>query len=479
MRGSFPGRGARPAQVRTVGQRKSIAPGAIAKLGALHFRRRLRHHGPNQRTGGSTGMAISPNRLSASQAARRMARRQLKARDLLEACLERIAEREGQVHAWEALDPDAARRRADLLDRRARPAGPLHGIPMAVKDIIATRRMPTTCGSPIYRDHVVGKDAACVSQLVGAGAIVLGKSVTTEFAGAHAGKTHNPHNLRHTPAGSSSGSAAAVADFMVPLGYGTQTAGSVIRPGAFNGVVAYKGSFGWADMSGIKPYAPSLDTLGFFVREAGDLALIRAAYGRTAAAPPDRPPRIGLMRTPWWELAEPYTRRNLEQAARTLRAAGAKVREWRAPPEWSGLMQAQHRVMVKEATQSFARERARFSHLFSPIMQGVMAEGDAVTKQRYADAGRRKRAALAELKSAWEDFDLLLAPSARGEALSGLGNTGDPIFNRFWTLLGPPCIALPFGSGPFGLPLSIQLVGPHDADDRLIAWAGWVEARLG
>ena len=203
---------------------------------------------PNDASGGRR-MARAPNRLSASEAVLRMAQKRLKARDLVEACLDRIEAREGQVHAWEALDPDGARKRADMLDKRSRPAGPLHGIPLAVKDIISTRTMPTTCGSPIYRDHVVGKDAACVTQLVKAGAIVLGKAVTTEFAGGHAGKTHNPHNLRHTPAGSSSGSAAAVADFMAPVGYGTQTAGSVIRPGAFNGVVAYKGSYGWADMT--------------------------------------------------------------------------------------------------------------------------------------------------------------------------------------------------------------------------------------
>ena len=423
-------------------------------------------------------MAKAPNRLSASQAVLRMARKQLKARDLVEACLDRIAEREGQVHAWEALDAEGARRRADRLDGRSRPVGPLHGIPLAVKDIIATQRLPTTCGSPIYRDHVVGRDAACVSQLVQAGAIVLGKSVTTEFAGAHANKTHNPHNLRHTPGGSSSGSAAAVADFMAPVGYGTQTAGSVIRPGAFNGIVAYKGTFGWTDMSGVKPYAPGLDTLGFFVREANDVALVRAAYGHAAVGPPGQPPRIGFVRTPWWDMAEPDNKRNLEEAARALRAAGAKVREWKAPQEWEGLLQAQHRVMTKEATQSYARERARSSALFSPIMQGVMVEGDAVTRAQYADASRRKRAALADLDEAWEEFDFLLAPAARGEAPSGLGYTGDPVFNRFWTLLGTPCIALPFGSGPFGLPLSVQLVGRHGEDDGLIAWAGWVESRL-
>jgi Asp-tRNA(Asn)/Glu-tRNA(Gln) amidotransferase A subunit family amidase len=423
-------------------------------------------------------MAKAPNRLSASEAVLRMAQKRLRARDLVEACLDRIDVREGQVHAWEALDADGARKRADRLDRRSRPAGPLHGIPLAVKDIISTKTMPTTCGSAIYRDHVVGRDAACVTQLVKAGALVLGKSVTTEFAGAHAGKTHNPHNVRHTAGGSSSGSAAAVADFMAPVGYGTQTAGSVIRPGAFNGVVAYKGTYGWADMTGIHPYAPSLDTLGFFTREANDLALVRAAWGHAAADPPTQPPRIGLMRTPWWDMAEPYTRKNIDQAARTLRAAGAKVREWKATDLWAALLQAQHRIMVKEATQSFARERKRFSSLFSPIMQGVMAEGDAVTHAQYADAKRRKQRALAELAGAWETFDLLLAPAAKGEAPAGLGNTGDPVFNRFWTLLGTPCIALPFNSGPFGLPLSVQLIGPHGGDDQLIAWARWAEARL-
>ena len=164
---------------------------------------------------------------------------------------------------------------------------------------------------------------------------MLGKAVTTEFAGAHAGKTHNPHNLRHTPAGSSSGSAAAVADFMAGIGYGTQTAGSVIRPAAFNGVVGYKGTHGWADLAGVRAYAPSLDTLGFFAREANDLALIRGAYGFEAVAPPKRAPRIGICRLPWWDLAEPYNKRNIEEAARTLRAAGATVREWKAPETWA------------------------------------------------------------------------------------------------------------------------------------------------
>jgi Asp-tRNA(Asn)/Glu-tRNA(Gln) amidotransferase A subunit family amidase len=409
-----------------------------------------------------------------------MADKRLKARDLVEACLDRIDAREGQVHAWEALDPEGARKRADMLDKRARPVGPLHGIPLAVKDIIDTKAMTTECGSPIYRGRRAAKDAACVTQLVKAGAIVLGKAVTTEFAGAHAGKTHNPHNLRHTPAGSSSGSAAAVADFMAPIGYGTQTSGSVIRPGAFNGVVAYKGTYGWADLTGVKTYAKSLDTLGFFAREANDLALIRAAYGHAPADPPAKgeTPRIGFCRTRWWEMAEPYNRKNIEAATRALRAAGARVREWEMPESWDALIPAHNRVMTKEATIYYGPERARFPQLLSPSLSQSLEVGDAVSRPQMADAKRRRQRAQADLVQAWEKFDLLLVPSARGEAPMGLGHTGDPIFNRFWTFLGSPCIALPFGIGPVGLPLSVQVIGPHRGDDRLIAWARWVEERL-
>ncbi len=423
-------------------------------------------------------MAKSPNTLSAADAVKRMADKRLKARDLVEACLDRIAAREGEVHAWEALDPDGARKRADMLDRRARPVGPLHGIPLAVKDIIDTKAMTTECGSPIYRGRKAGKDAACVAQLVQAGAIVLGKSVTTEFAGAHAGKTHNPHNLRHTPAGSSSGSAAAVADFMAPVGYGTQTSGSVIRPGAFNGIVAYKGTYGWADLAGVKTYAKSLDTLGFFVREANDLALIRAAYGHEPADPPTEAPRIGFSRTRWWGQAERYNQKNIEAAVKTLRAAGAKVGSWEMPESWDALIEAHNRVMTKEATFHYGPERKRFPNLLSPSLSQSLEVGDAVTPAQLADAKRRKQRALADLAPVWERFDILLVPTARGEAPAGLGYTGDPIFNRYWTLLGSPCVALPVGAGPFDLPLSVQLVGPHGDDDKLVAWARWVEQRL-
>ncbi len=228
---------------------------------------------------------------------------------------------------------------------------------------------------------------------------------------------------------------------------------------------------------------PRLDTLGFFAREALDLALVRAAYGHAPADPPTlskggRPPRIGFCRTLWWDEAEPSNQKNLETAARTLRAAGAKVRSWEMPESWQALLRRRTAIMTREATKTYARERARFPHLISPSLTQALATGDQVSRRQLAQAKRTKRRTLAELGDVWQRFDFLLAPSAKGEAPSGLGYTGDPLFNRFWTLLGVPCVALPFNSGPFGLPLSVQLVGPLRADDQLIAWARWVEQRL-
>ena len=265
---------------------------------------------------------------------------------------------------------------------------------------------------------------------------------------------------------------------MAPLGYGTQTSGSVIRPGAFNGVVAYKGTYGWADLTGVKTYSKSLDTLGFFAREANDLALIRAAYGHAPADPPTQAPRIGFCRTRWWDQAERYNQKNIEAAVKALRGAGAKVTPWEMPESWDALIAAHNRVMTKEATFHYGPERKRFPHLLSPSLSQSLELGDTVTTAQLADARKRKQRALADLAEVWERFDILLVPTARGEAPAGLGYTGDPIFNRFWTLLGSPCVALPFGTGPFGLPLSVQLVGPQDDDDQLVAWARWVEQRL-
>ena len=375
---------------------------------------------------------------------------------------------------------EGARKRADMLDKRARPVGPLHGIPLAVKDIISTKTMPTTCGSPIYRDHVVGKDAACVTQLVKAGAIVLGKSVTTEFAGGHAGKTHNPHNLRHTPAGSSSGSAAAVADFMVPVGYGTQTAGSVIRPGAFNGVVAYKGTYGWADMTGIKTYAHE-------PRHAG---LLRPRGQRPRADPRRLRPRrrpirrsrrraSASVRTPWWDMAEPYNSKNIEDAARTLRAAGApRCASGRRPRAVGRPDQAQNRVMTKEATQSYAQERARFSHLFSPDHDSGR---DGRGRRRQPRPVRRRQEAQAASRSASSTRPGRRSTSCwRPRPGRGAGGSRQHRRSHLQPLLDPARHAL-HRAALQHRSVRPAAVGAADrrrcgSDDQLIAWARWVEA---
>ena len=429
---------------------------------------------------GKERMAKSPNRLSASEAVLRMAQKRLRARDLVEACLDRIEAREGQVHAWEALDPEGARKRADMLDKRSRPVGPLHGIPLAVKDIISTRTMPTTCGSPIYRDHVVGKDAACVTQLVKAGAIVLGKAVTTEFAGAHAGKTHNPHNLRHTPAGSSSGSAAAVADFMAPVGYGTQTAGSVIRPGAFNGVVAYKGSYGWADMTGIKPYAPSLDTLGFFAREANDLALIRAAYGH---APADPPPRQRAAHRPDAHAVVGDGRALQQEEHRGGRARPARRRRPGARMEGARYLGGSHAGAASHHDQGGDAVLCQGTRALLPSLladhecrdgRGRRRESAAICRRQEAQAHSARASSTTPGRNStccWRPRPR--ARRRRGWAIPAIRSS--TASGPFWARPASRCPSTP---GRSACRLSVQLIGPRGRDDQLIAWARWVERKL-
>jgi len=270
------------------------------------------------------------NRLSATAAARKLATREISAVALLEDCLARIAAREPVVHAWTFLDPEAARRRARELDAQG-PAGLLHGIPIAVKDLFDTCAMPSSYGSPIYAGHRPAADASSVALARAAGAIVVGKTVTTEFATFHPGPTCNPHNPLHTPGGSSSGSAAAVADWMVPLAFGTQTAGSIVRPAAYCGVVGYKPTFGTVNRVGVKMISDTLDTIGALARTVPDVALFVAALTDRPELlierPLRRPPRVGLCRTQQWDHAQPGTVTAFEQAARSLDKAGASVRE--------------------------------------------------------------------------------------------------------------------------------------------------------
>jgi Asp-tRNA(Asn)/Glu-tRNA(Gln) amidotransferase A subunit family amidase len=420
-----------------------------------------------------------PSRLGAGEAAARIARGELTSVALVQACLDRIAERERTVRAWRHLDTEQALAQAHAADRST-PRSPLHGVPVGIKDIIDTQDMPTRYGSPIYERHQPAADASCVALLRRAGAVIMGKTVTTEFAFMTPRETRNPHNPEHTPGGSSSGSAAAVADFMVPLAYGTQTAGSVIRPASFCGVVAYKGSFGALPMAGIKPFGPNLDTLGVFARTVADTALVRQVLSGAPGVPerPAAPPRVGICRTYEFPEAEPCVAEALETAAAAFAKAGATVAEVTLPDDFAGLVEAQHVVLVYEGARAYASEYLHSPEGLSPGIHAMIEEGLALPHPRYAEAWalcRRCQGAFAGLLGEW---DTLVAPSAPGEAPAGLGSTGNAIFNRMWTFLHAACVNLPVLKGPQGLPVGVQAVGAVGGDDRLLGLAAWLERAL-
>jgi Asp-tRNA(Asn)/Glu-tRNA(Gln) amidotransferase A subunit family amidase len=422
------------------------------------------------------------NRLSATAAARKLARREITAQALLADCIERISEREPTVHAWTFLDVDAAMRRARLLDSQS-PSGLLHGLPIAVKDLFDTFDMPTAYGSPIYAGHRPASDAASVALARAAGAIVVGKTVTTEFATFHPGPTCNPHDARCTPGGSSSGSAAAVADSMVPLAFGTQTAGSILRPAAYCGVVGYKPTFGTLSRVGVKMISDTLDTIGGFARSVPDVALFVAALsGRDELmidGPPADAPRIGLCRTYDWQRAEPETIAMFDDADRQLRAAGASVREVTLPPEFAGLTSAQIAVMVREVAQSLSHERFAHREALSAEMVAMIDAGLAVSTKAYDAARSSARACRAMLPQVFADIDVLVAPSTMGEAPLGTVATGDPLFSRIWTLLHVPCVHVPLARGPRGLPLGVTVAGDLGCDQKTLLAAAWIHGRFG
>jgi Asp-tRNA(Asn)/Glu-tRNA(Gln) amidotransferase A subunit family amidase len=426
-------------------------------------------------------MAGPFNELPAAQAARRIESGELTCEALAAACLERIAERDEQVRAWAFVERAHVLEQARALDRMPR-RSVLHGVPFGIKDIIDTADAPTEYNSPIYRGHRPRADAACVTLLGQAGCPILGKTATTEFANNHPSPTRNPHNPAHTPGGSSSGSAAAVADFMVPLALGTQTGGSVIRPAAYCGTFAIKPSFGSINRAGIKFLAESLDTLGIFSRDPEYLALaLQVLSGRTPVDPQSigGKPRIGLCRTPRWGEADAATQANLEQAARRLAQAGAQLRDFDLPPGSDQLFDRHKVIMGFETARSLAWEYVHHRGEISKTLAARLEEGWRVTRAEYDAMREHSRQCRRALAEAMREIDFLLTPSAPGEAPASLASTGDPIFNRAWTLLGVPCVTLPHGKGPRGLPLGIQLVGPFDGDMALLAWAGWAERQLG
>ena len=422
----------------------------------------------------------APNRLSAAAAIAQLAAGELTAEALMRACLDRAEERAG-IKAWIWLDPEAALAQARAADLAGRP-GLLAGLPVGVKDIIDTADMPTGHGSPIYAGNRPFADAACVALLRMAGATMMGKTVTTEFANRFPGATINPHNPGHTPGGSSSGSAAAVADFQVPAALGTQTGGSVIRPAAFCSVVGYKPSFGEFSRSGIKLQCHNLDTLGIICREVDDLPPLRAALlaaPRHAIDHAAAAPRIGLCRTPAWERADPATQALIEMSATRLAASGARLSEVSFAPEFADILEHHRRIFNYEAARNYAYEYEEHNALVSQVLRDtVLTPGRELPLPAYVEALEKAEAFRHYLDDIFAEVDVLLTPSAAGEAPIGFGSTGDPSFNSIWTLAWTPCVTLPAGTGPAGLPLGVQLVGPRFRDEALFDAAAWAAGRL-
>ena len=419
------------------------------------------------------------NQLSIADAHAQMSAGKLTAVQLAEACLARIAAREPDVRAWVHVNADDA-----LAQARARDAEPrrsaLHGIPVGIKDIIDVANMPAEYGSPIYAGNRARTDAACVAALRKGGAIILGKTVTTEFAMRHPNKTRNPHNLAHTPGGSSSGSAAGVADFMMPLGLGTQTGGSVLRPSSYCGVVGFKPSFCVINRAGVKPNSESLDTVGLIARGVDDIALslpvvTECAAPAVAAA---GKPRIAFCRTPQWPSAGAATIAVIEAAAQTLARAGAHVTEFALPPAFDAMAAAHGVINDYEAYRALSHELRTAPEKISASLQPRLPRWDATTIEAYVNAQNTVADCQRQLRDVFRDYDALLVPSAPGEAPVTLNSTGEATFNAIWTALHVPAITLPAGTGPAGLPVGVQLVGAYGADYALLACAAWVHAAL-
>ena len=420
------------------------------------------------------------HRLDAWQAVALLARREIKSTDLVRACLERIDEREPQVLAFAHLNADAALARARALDA-APLQGLLHGLPFGAKDIFDTFDLPTACGTPIYAGQRPPADAASVALCREAGGVLLGKTVTTELANMFPGATRNPHFLKHTPGGSSSGSAAAVADFMLPLALGTQTAGSLIRPASFCGVVGYKPSHNRVPKAGVKSLSDTLDTVGGFGRCVRDVALLGAvltgdarlfdlnAFDQAAA------PRIGLCRTPEWEWADADTQQAWSHAETTLDGHTVALE---LPPALSSLVALQKAIQAFETARSLSHERMQHFEALSPPLQTLLAHGLAISGAEHAGNLKTTARARQQASALFGDCDVILAPSTMGEAPAGLVDTGDPLFCRTWSLLGLPCVHLPFAHGKKGLPVGLQLIGPFGSDHQLMPAAHWVHQRL-
>ena len=435
--------------------------------------------------------------LTAAQAAASIGDGFVSAEELVAACLDRIAAIEEAVGAFAHLDAENALAQARACDewrRSGRPTGPLHGVPVAVKDLIDTADYPTECGSPFLSGRRPRTDATVVSRLRAAGAVIIGKAVTTEFAYFHPGKTRNPRDLERTPGGSSSGSAAAVAAGMVPVAIGTQTNGSIIRPASFCGVFAMKPSHGLVSRAGVLPLSRTLDHVGPFARSIEDLALMLDAMAGYDAQDPDTrpvaarnfrqvaaeefglPPRFAFVKTPVWEKADAGARDAFEQLAQEL---GDDCFAYDLPERYAEAWDAQRAIMATEMAHNLGKLTDQGGDRISSRFRAVIAEGRNVGATQYLAAvalARALRDSLVELFQ--QECTAIITPAAPGAAPRGLDATGDPAFNTLWTLLGLPAITLPLLADDDGLPIGVQLVGAPGDDARLLRTARALVERL-
>lgn len=424
---------------------------------------------------------IDPTRLTALDAAAEIAAGRLTSEGLVHALLDRIAERDEAVMAWAHLEQERALDEARQRDKE-KPRSLLHGVPVGVKDILDTHDYPTECGSSIYIGNRPSGDAACVGMLREAGMVVMGKTVTTEFAMRNPGPTRNPHDPSRTPGGSSSGSAAGVADFQVPLAIGTQTAGSVIRPASYCGVVGYKPTHGRIVRNGMKVLAESLDTIGCMSRSVPDA---NAFASIMEGVPVQRLPKIqeapvfAWTKSPIWDEAEAGTRKAMKEAVERVQDAGGSVVEIGLPPVFKNALEAQEVIMTFEAWRGLAYERNNHWDKLSKPLKEYIKDGAGFSRGKYDWARSVQASCKATFWQLLERYGALLTPAAPGEAPENLAFTGSPNFNRTWTMLGVPCVTVPGLLGPAGMPVGVQVVGPAGRAHDTLAHAAWLESVLG
>ena len=435
--------------------------------------------------------------LSATEAARLIRDGIISSEQLTEACLAQIRDVDERVQAWAFLDPDHALAQARALDRlrlEGKPLGPLHGVPVAVKDIFDTADMPTECGSPIYAGRTPSRDATAVALVRAAGAVILGKTVTSEFAYFFPGKTRNPHNREHTPGGSSSGSAAAVAAHMAPLALGSQTNGSTIRPAAYCGTVGFKPTHGWISRHRVFALSRALDHVGLFARTIDDVALLaeqligydendpdtrpraHVPFVQVAGEKPPLAPMFAFIKTPVWERADEDTREGFIELIGDL---GAQVEEVELFPSAQNGWEWHHTIMSAEMAFNLEREWEKNRELLSPQLREQIERGRGVRAVDYQRALREIAPIHESFVELFEQrYDAILTPAAPGAAPKGLSTTGDPAFSTLWTLCGMPCVTLPLLESSGGLPIGVQLVGPRGGDARLLRTAKWLAEKI-